>query len=102
MKNLIKFSSLAIATLLMSCGGGDDNPSTGGTTNPSTPIAGKFQKNVLIEDYTGTWCQYCPRVAYGIQLVEAANIKAFPVAIHRGGGSAYDPFNYNAAARKLH
>jgi hypothetical protein len=98
MKNLIKFSSLAIATLLISCGGGDDNPSTGGTPSPSTPVAGKFQKNVLIEDFTGTWCQYCPRVAYGIQQVEAANIKAYPVAIHRGGGSAYDPFNFNAAA----
>ena len=42
----------------------------------------KFQKNVLIEDYTGTWCGYCPRVTYGIEQVEAETDFAVPVAIH--------------------
>ena len=32
---------------------------------PST--SGLFKKHVLIEDYTGTWCGYCARVAYAIE-----------------------------------
>jgi len=62
------------------------------------PISGKFKKNVLIEDYTGTWCQYCPRVLHGIEQVEAEGLNAFPVSIHRSSGSFSDPFNFNALA----
>ena len=60
----------------------------------------KFQKNVLIEDFTGTWCGYCPRVTYGIEQVEAATDFAIPVAIHvfdsmeaSGIGTLVDHFN---------
>ena len=104
MKKIIKLSIISAFSLLASCGGSEDSPVTPASANetPVVPIVGKFQKNVLIEDYTGTWCQFCPRVAYGIQKVENENIKAFPVAIHRGNapGSAnsVDPFNFAAGA----
>ena len=62
------------------------------------PISGKFLKNVLIEDYTGTWCQYCPRVLHGIEQVEAEGLNAYPVSIHRTSGSFTDPYNFNALA----
>lgn len=52
-----------------------------------------FTKRVLIEDYTGTWCGYCPRVSQGLDLVAAQTDKAVPVAIHRGN----DPYNFSAA-----
>jgi len=93
----IKLLSAIAAALLISCGG-DDNTTTSNTNNngstSTTPIAGKFKKNVLIEDYTGTWCGYCPRIAYAIEQVEAQNIDAVPVAIHRG----QDPYNFADAA----
>lgn len=54
-----------------------------------------FNKRVLIEDYTGTWCQYCPRVAHAIELVKAQTADATIVAIHRGGS---DPYNYAGAS----
>lgn len=57
------------------------------------PSPASFQKNVLIEDYTGTWCGYCPRVSYGIELVKAETDKAVVVAIHR-----QDEYNFNAQA----
>lgn len=61
----------------------------------------RFTKNVLIEDYTGAWCGYCPRVAYGIDLVEQQTDKTVVVAIHRGnttpGANSYDPFNFQAS-----
>ncbi|WP_432671418.1 Omp28-related outer membrane protein [Flavobacterium sp. SM2513] len=53
-----------------------------------------FRKRVLIEDYTGTWCGYCPRVAQGIDLVMAQTEYAVPVAIHRG----QDPYNFAGAS----
>lgn len=61
-----------------------------------------YKQKVLIEDYTGTWCGYCPRVAYGIELVEDELDTAVPVAIHRGStdssSGSYDPYNYPAKA----
>ena len=45
---------------------------------------GSFVKNALIEDYTGTWCGWCPRVAYAIELVEAESDKVFVNAVHSG------------------
>ncbi|WP_157492106.1 Omp28-related outer membrane protein [Mangrovimonas sp. ST2L15] len=60
-------------------------------------LVGHTEK-VLIEDYTGTWCGWCPRVAYGIELVEEETENTVVVAIHRGNssGSYYDPYNYPA------
>jgi hypothetical protein len=57
------------------------------------PPPARFQKNVLLEDYTGTWCGYCPRVSYGIELVLAETDRVVPVAIHR-----QDEYNFNAQA----
>ena len=64
------------------------------------PIA--FEKRILVEDYTGTWCGWCPRVSYGIEQVGLSTDKAVFAAIHRGGtdpnGQGYDPWNFNATA----
>ena len=60
-----------------------------------------FHKRVLIEDYTGTWCGYCPRVAYAIDLVHGQSEDAVTVAIHRPSSDVlsivYDPYNYDAS-----
>ncbi len=45
---------------------------------------GAFAKNALIEDYTGTWCGWCPRVSYAIELVEAETDRVYAVAVHSG------------------
>lgn len=61
-----------------------------------------FKKRVLIEDYTGTWCGYCTRVAWAIELVKAQTENVVPVAIHRPSSNptsaTYDPYNYDASA----
>lgn len=56
-----------------------------------------FNKRVLIEDYTGTWCQYCPRVSYAISQVRLQTTDAVAVAIHRTSGSSIDPYNFSEA-----
>jgi len=99
MKKLTIYA-FALTTLFLTSCGGSDETGTGGSSTPaideSIPVVGKFTKNVLIEDYTGTWCQYCPRVIFGIQKVETENLKAFPVAIHRGSNGS-DPYHFAAA-----
>lgn len=37
---------------------------------------------VLIEDYTGTWCGYCPRVAHALEQTVKSNSMIIPVALH--------------------
>lgn len=72
----------------------------GGFASNEVNLLTGYKQKVLIEDYTGTWCGYCPRVAYGIELVEAELETAVPVAIHRGStdssSGSYDPYNYPA------
>ncbi|MFC0604039.1 Omp28-related outer membrane protein [Winogradskyella pulchriflava] len=42
----------------------------------------KFTKHVLIEDYTGTWCGYCPRVSYAIELTKEQTDQIAVIAVH--------------------
>ncbi|AUC83373.1 Omp28-related outer membrane protein [Lacinutrix sp. Bg11-31] len=37
---------------------------------------------VMVEDYTGTWCGYCPRLATALDDTVAQNANVIPVAIH--------------------
>jgi len=46
------------------------------------PPPSKFNQRVLIEDYTGTWCGYCPRVSYAIEQVKGVIDDASIIAIH--------------------
>ena len=41
-----------------------------------------YIKNVLIEDYTGTWCVNCPRIIHAIELAKAQSDKVVSVGIH--------------------
>lgn len=61
-----------------------------------------FRKRMLIEDYTGTWCGWCPRVAHAIELVHNQNEDAVAVAIHGPGSNpndtGYDPYTFDTSA----
>lgn len=61
-------------------------------TAPAIP--GYFKKNVLIEDYTGTWCGNCTRVAYAIEQVKEQTDNVVTVAIHNGN----DPYHFPGIA----
>ncbi len=41
-----------------------------------------YNHKVLIEDFTGTWCGWCTRIMYAIELLEAQTHDVIPVAIH--------------------
>lgn len=56
-----------------------------------------YRKRVLVEDYTGTWCGWCPRVAEGMKLVGDISEDIVFVAIHRAPVGTADPYNYTNA-----
>lgn len=51
--------------------------------NP-TILPQNFTKKSVIEDFTGTWCGWCPRISYAISLVEEKTSNAFAVGVHIG------------------
>jgi thiol-disulfide isomerase/thioredoxin len=58
-----------------------------------------FNKRVLVEDYTGTWCGWCPRVAFAIEEVLKQSTDVVPVAIHVSGSTqAVDPFQFSGVS----
>ena len=92
------FLSTALLLLFISCGKNEvfyNQEVDDSVDAPST--SGLFKKHVLIEDYTGTWCGYCARVAYAIERVfvdidpfDNQADRAIAVAIHSGN----DPYNF--------
>jgi Outer membrane protein Omp28 len=52
------------------------------------PGAG-YKHRVLVEEYSGTWCGNCPRILYGVDLLEQQTDKAVVVSTHLFNG---DPF----------
>ena len=94
MKFKITTAFLAMVFLMVSCQDTEiiENRPDGSSTAP--PISGYFKKNVLIEDYTGTWCGNCTRVAWAIEEAKAASDKVVSVAIHNGN----DPFHFQGIA----
>jgi hypothetical protein len=63
-----------------------------GSSNPPET----FRTNVLVEDYTGAWCGYCPRVAFKLdKLWKSTDEKITPLAIHDNNGMVgADPFHF--------
>lgn len=55
------------------------------------------QKNVLIEEFTGTWCTYCPSGIYHIDSLQHEYDNVITIAVHNGN----DPMAYEEYANEL-
>lgn len=72
----------------------DDSGETLVTDAQSFRVVAPVQR-VLIEDYTGTWCGYCPRLQGAISKVMQLTDYAVPIALHKSSGDANpDPYEY--------
>ena len=49
-------------------------------------LPSSFSKKAVVEDFTGTWCGYCPRLSYAASLVEEQTDKVFVVGVHLANG----------------
>lgn len=81
---------LLTAVLLNSCSETDVTYGKIDESIDAPAISGLFKKRVLVEDFTGTWCGNCTRVAYGLEQLLEQSDKVVPVAVHNGD----DPFSY--------
>jgi len=64
------------------------------TTNTESFTVIIPKRKVVLEDYTGTWCGFCPRVAAAIILAHEATDDIAVVAIHETANSNPDPMNF--------
>jgi len=48
-----------------------------------------YTQKILIEDYTGTWCGYCPRVSFVLDDLTSSNENVIASAIHNGDIMVY-------------
>ncbi len=60
------------------------------TVTANSNINTQYSTKILVEDYTATWCQYCPRVAYKLEEAVSNNSKIIPVAIHTDQEMKYE------------
>lgn len=80
----------------------DELQSNSITINISEEPVDYYAHKVLLEDYTGTWCGYCPRVTYSIELLHEETDRVVIAALHRAQDQsssqyAYDPFTFHEA-----
>lgn len=52
------------------------------------------KRKVVVEDYTGTWCGFCPGVAVAIDDLRAVTEHVAVVAIHKESSTVPDPLNF--------
>ena len=96
MKNIKKcLTFIALIALFSSCSDTIVNVGAENEAPQNDSItSGYFTKRVLIEDYTGTWCGNCTRVALAIERVLEKTDRAEIVAIHNGD----DPYHFDGIA----
>ena len=84
-KILLLFSLL----LIFSCSSTEDEV--------EDTVPGTFKTNVLVEDITGAWCGYCPRMAWALKEAQKTTSQLIAVAAHYGNSSVGrpDPFHYD-------
>lgn len=81
-------------TISLTAVNGSENEATTGkkSTNELTTILKTSPRKTVVEEYTGTWCPWCPR---GMAALKRANVE-FPddavlLSIHSGSGNNTDP-----------
>jgi hypothetical protein len=67
-------------------------PSEAKTLTVTQKSPSPFSQKILVEDCTGAWCGYCPRVAYLLDTFKHNNPRCISTTVH-GGGST-DPYKF--------
>jgi len=69
------------------------SPSEVKSLTVTSKSASPFTKKILVEDCTGAWCGYCPRVAYALEQYKPTHPNCISLAVH-GGSSGTDPYKF--------
>lgn len=60
-----------------------------------------FKHNVLVEEFSGTWCGNCPRILYAVDLLHQQTNKAIVVGFHLFGSDPFISSEGNSLAANL-
>jgi hypothetical protein len=63
------------------------------TLTGTDPGPSPFTQKLIVEDYTGSWCGYCPRVGVSLTNYSATHPNCIVVGVHGPVGSS-DPYIY--------
>ena len=86
MKEYIKILIITFGCLFFSCE--EEVPSIG-------PVPDSFTKKVLIEEFTGAWCGYCPDGAHRLEnTINANNGNVIGVSLHNGDQMSVEHTDY--------
>ncbi len=86
LKHLPQILLILIIILIFSCE--DDVPEIG-------PVPTTFTKKVLIEEFTGTWCGYCPQGAYHLEnIIKSNDGNVIGVSLHSDDKMSIDQTDY--------
>jgi len=70
------------------------------TFSSTDVVPSEYTQKLLLEDYTGTWCGYCPRMITIANYLTDYSPNIIPVAIHTPG-SPSDPWLYEHAVEMM-
>lgn len=87
-----KFTPSAMGTYNITAKKGSA-PSNMVTLSTTSTSPSPFTQKILVEDCTGAWCGYCPRVAFLLEDYKATHPNCITLAVH-GGSSGTDPFKF--------
>jgi len=88
-----KYYASTAGNLVIKATKGSSSVSADVTVTATDPGPSPFTQKLFTEDYTGTWCGYCPRVGQSLKIYSASNPNCIVVGIHGPAGSD-DPYNY--------
>lgn len=80
---------LVLTFITISCSKVSDTSDEPEIPNNPAPASLFFEKNVLLEQYTGTWCGYCPRAVGQIEDLLAVDNKVVHIAMHLSDEMTY-------------
>jgi len=88
---------VVFALLFQSCK--KSNSDTGGTGGGgTTPTTTTYTRKAYVEDFTGTWCGWCPLMSYTLEQKKTQHgAKLIFVGMHYGPtGGQFDPYHSNS------
>lgn len=57
----------------------------------TAPAPPKYATKIIAEDFTGTWCGWCPRMTYKFERYTQVNNRIIPIGVHNGDAYAVSP-----------
>jgi hypothetical protein len=89
MKRLSLILALILVFITISCSDTTVVKNLPDNGSSAPPISGYFKQNVLLEDYTGTWCGNCTRIPYAVEKFKEVSDNIVEIAIHNLSNDPY-------------